>query len=613
MIKQHLRIIAASALALVPALIHAQFSEQWAVTLDGGMNLNDHAGGAVTDSEGNVYMVGTVNRTTNDQFADIGVYKLSPDGRLLWRKTYDGSGHSQDIGFEVALCGDGTVVVAGRVITATTSSDLVTLKYRASDGELLWDRTFDGPAHSIDQALDIAADDQGNVYVTGEVWNDAEFYSNGDYVTVKYAPDGTLLWSTLYDGPATFIAQSDQPVHLVLDHGGDVLVTGDSPDASNATDIVTVKYDGITGAQEWAARYDVGGTATGLQIAPNNDVIVAGNTYQSGDKIVVIRYDSATGSEIWAKVDVFPHDGRLARPNSLAIDAQGNPVIALDYDPDADDSNLNDNLQTTKYDFATGERLWSTSVGTSVFYDGQDVKAVAVDGQGNVMVAGSNLIRPRNPFTVWYFNGSDGSLISAYDHQFANNADYPVKVLFDADGNAIAVGDTFNNNNGIGDMVALKYRRLSGARPLAGRIGLQDYSGPIQDLLVRIEMRSPGTAQVLEQRLVLLRADGSFSFQSALPSGTYDVTAKASHWLRKRQASVFFSNGGASGIEISLTNGDINGDNVISLGDYSLLRQAFGTAPGSPAWNPMADLNGDGTVSLADYAILRLNFGGIGD
>ncbi|MBS1723375.1 MAG: PQQ-binding-like beta-propeller repeat protein [Armatimonadetes bacterium] len=449
-------------LVSAPIAANAQFNLAWADTLDGGRNLCDYATNSVADSLGNIYVVGTVNSYGADEFADISLQKFSPTGVLLWTRLFDGPAHSQDIGIDLALGGDGSVNVVGRVLTADASSDIVTLKYRATDGALLWSRQIDGPAHSVDTGCDIAADASGNVFVTGEVWNDAEFYSNGDYCTVKYTADGSLAWSRLYDGPANYIAISDQPQNIAVDRNGDVVVSGDSPGPSNIDDIVTVKYRGSDGAQLWEQRYTGLGAndnAVGLEIASNGDPIVTGNTFQNDYKIVVIRYDSVSGVQQWAKVDVFPHHGQLNRFYSMALDQGNNPVISLTYDPDVNESNLNYNIQTTKYDFATGERIWSVSYGNSDRYDAQGARAVAVDKLGNVVVAGSSLVLPHTRFALWYYRGSDGALLWTKDYAFPFDSDKPSRVFFDRFGNIVSCGTTTNNNTSLTDVFVTKWTR----------------------------------------------------------------------------------------------------------------------------------------------------------
>ena len=64
---------------------------------------------------------------------------------------------------------------------------------------------------------------------------------------------------------------------------------------------------------------------------------------------------------------------------------------------------------------------------------------------------------------------------------------------------------------------------------------------------------------------------------------------------------------------IVLVNGDVDGDNEVTLADYAQLALAFGSAEGDPNWNEFADLDGDLEVTLADYGILARNFGQAGD
>lgn len=130
---------------------------------------------------------------------------------------------------------------------------------------------------------------------------------------------------------------------------------------------------------------------------------------------------------------------------------------------------------------------------------------------------------------------------------------------------------------------------------------------------VEVQIRGVGSTTALETHTVTLSASGGFTLTSQLPRGQYDVAVKGSHWLRKVSSGVLFNAFGAAELSFSLGNGDVTGDNTVSLADFAQLRSAFGSTVGSSNWNPEADLNGDGTVSLGDFAILRANFGQQGD
>lgn len=80
-------------------------------------------------------------------------------------------------------------------------------------------------------------------------------------------------------------------------------------------------------------------------------------------------------------------------------------------------------------------------------------------------------------------------------------------------------------------------------------------------------------------------------------------------WMRNKQGSVDLRNQ----TSFSLLNGDCDGDNEVTIGDYAILSSAFGSCEGDPNWDPRADLNCDGCVDIGDFAILSANFGQAGD
>lgn len=94
----------------------------------------------------------------------------------------------------------------------------------------------------------MAVDAAGNTIVVGCVSNGASY----DYLTVKYAPDGSVLWSARYNGLGN---NDDRGFAVAVDGAGDVLVTGYSSNGSN-DDSATVKYAAATGVQLWASRYN---------------------------------------------------------------------------------------------------------------------------------------------------------------------------------------------------------------------------------------------------------------------------------------------------------------------------------------------------------------------
>lgn len=148
---------------------------------------------------------------------------------------------------------------------------------------------------------------------------------------------------------------------------------------------------------------------------------------------------------------------------------------------------------------------------------------------------------------------------------------------------------------------------------IRGRVLHGQFDGDYTMVPVTIEVRPVGSTTPLVTRVVNLNGDRAFSFPAGIAPGTYDITAKSSHWLRKKAGSVLVTEDGTTGVALILLNGDVDDDNEVTIGDYGQLSAAFGSEPGDPNWNTEADLNGDDSVDIGDFAILSTNFGEVGD
>jgi hypothetical protein len=153
-------------------------------------------------------------------------------------------------------------------------------------------------------------------------------------------------------------------------------------------------------------------------------------------------------------------------------------------------------------------------------------------------------------------------------------------------------------------------RVVSAKTELVGQVVLQDYTASPQGVPLHVQIREPGSPNATEEYTVRLDDNGGFRVQTSL-RGVYDVSLKASHWLRRTLASVNLS--GVVRLTASLLNGDVDGDNEVTLFDFGQLVAAFGSTAGDPNWNANADLDGDEEVTLFDFAILVRNFGATGD
>lgn len=151
------------------------------------------------------------------------------------------------------------------------------------------------------------------------------------------------------------------------------------------------------------------------------------------------------------------------------------------------------------------------------------------------------------------------------------------------------------------DLDAVGVLNFKNGYSVSGRVQLRDFDpAKVSGFPIEVELRKQDGSTVT--RTATLDADGDYTILA--DEGTYNIAFKASHWLKKLYSSPVVVNQDVAGINVSLTNGDCNGDNGVDEIDYALLSNAWYQAEGDPAYNAQADLNADGGVDEIDYAVL---------
>ncbi len=312
---------------------------------------------------------------------------------------FDGAYQDDSRAQALAVDGYGNVYVTGYSAGAGTDyEDYLTIKY-LSNGTVApgWPQRYDGGIDDLDDAVAIAVDDSGNVYVTGNSYGAG---TDKDIVTIKYLSTGDIAtgWPQRYNGTSTVGFHHDGGNALVVDDSGNVYVTGYSDGDGAGEDIITIKYL-LNGdiAAGWPQRYEgtFGGAsedrnqAKALVVDDLGNVYVTGYSYGDGTgyDMVTIKYlsngNTAAG---WPKsYHNFGDDKSMA----LAVDDSGN-VYVTGRSESTGGATADDYL-TIKYDpngtVATG---WPQRYnGTLTSAPGNDWPcAIAVDGAGNVYVTG---------------------------------------------------------------------------------------------------------------------------------------------------------------------------------------------------------------------------------
>ena len=244
------------------------------------------------------------------------IKKFNAAGALLWQATYDPAARLR--GVWVAVDGGGNAVVLATIITGSnaTPAGWLTLKYDTG-GSLLWARSLSGP---FLDARRVAIDAAGNVYVAGRMWlTNPSGNTTFDSVLIKYAPDGTTLWTAVFDNGSA----ADEPYSLAI-----------SPDGSR------IGVAGISGLRFMALMYDRDGNrlwartgiadpANDLAFGPGNVSYFATATYSPQDpnpyQMAIVKFDAA-GNQSWLKS--YSVGDRTFR---VAVDSHGN-VVATGMD-----------------------------------------------------------------------------------------------------------------------------------------------------------------------------------------------------------------------------------------------------------------------------------------
>ena len=200
-----------------------------------GFATSEEVEGIAIDPAGDIYVVGELALPGENQ--DLVTVKLAASGALIWEDGLDGGGSHGESAAGIALAPDGDVVVAGKIWQP--DGHRIAVRRLSADGQVRWTRIEDG-GYSVAVGTALALDAEGNAYVTGYGY-DAN--NRDDWITVRYAPDGTQDWLEIWAAPE---GRSDR-ARAISVAGSRVRVTGRVwRDYANFYDIVAVQYDQAT-------------------------------------------------------------------------------------------------------------------------------------------------------------------------------------------------------------------------------------------------------------------------------------------------------------------------------------------------------------------------------
>lgn len=384
-------------------------NQLWVARYNGPGLLNDEAKAIAVDESGNVYVTGVSFGLLSLSLNDYATIKYDSNGNELWVRRYNGMLLGDDAATDLALDGNGGVIVTGYSTGSLTGTDYTTIKYN-SNGTEQWVRKYNGPGNNSDMAYAIVVDNNDNIIITGES-KSGSLDDSYDYATVKYDVNGNQLWARRFNGSGN---NTDKAYAIIVDNNDNVFVTGETMSSSNGADYGTVKYD-QNGNQQWARTYNGPGNNTdkayAIVVDNNDNVIITGeSTSSTAEDYATVKYDQ-NGNEKWSRRYNGPGNNS-DKAYAIVVDNNDNVIVT----GSSDSVGTSDDYTTVAYD-SSGNSIWTeryNGPGNST----DKAYAIVVDNNDNVFITGGSqsglLFETLDFATIKY---SQNSVISGIHNQ----------------------------------------------------------------------------------------------------------------------------------------------------------------------------------------------------
>ena len=379
--------------------------------------------------------------------------------------------------------GSGNTYVAGHYLNAYSTHDIIVQKY-LSNGNLAWERTYDGPGGADDFAGAITLDANRNVYITGAATVSATV--GFSIVVLKYDSLGTLGWSYIYNNGSNYSPLAGGTA--LTFHSNNLYVVGSTFGSSTLADYVTIKLNAATGSQTWATRYDKAGyrdipnaiIVTGstvrafgaTEIYPNayrytlavhnlttgalssslsvgdtitdinevSDVVVKGNhTFIVGGK-----YSTTTGYD-WIVVEFDQNGQEVNRITETSTGNANDMAKGITFDPSGNiyvagylsATGEGKNMAVAKYN-SSGVRQWIRQYGGANASDDVALRVVR-DASNRISVAGYVDHTGQKDYIILGYNASDGKSLYQVEYDSPYGLDDEPTDLFTDGGNFLTI------------------------------------------------------------------------------------------------------------------------------------------------------------------------------
>jgi hypothetical protein len=313
-------------------------------------------------------------------------------GEARWTRQF-GTAHRDEI-TSVAVDRSGNVYVAGFTEGDLGRSNLgdqdaFVRKYTAG-GKRRWTRQFGTGARDVINS--VAVDRSGNVYVAGSTEGSLGRSNLGDWDAFvrTYTAGGKVRWTRQFGSD-----KYDAIDSVVIDGSGNVYVAGSTEGAlpgqstKGGQDAFVRKYT-AGGKVRWTRQFGTDNLdfISSAAVDGSGNVYVAGFTEGDlgrsnlGREDAFVRKYTPSGQRRWTRQFGSDKDDAI---HSVAVDRSGNVYVAGFTEGDLSRSNLGNRDAFVRTYTARGKQRWTRQFGTALW---DVIRGVAVDGSGNVYVAG---------------------------------------------------------------------------------------------------------------------------------------------------------------------------------------------------------------------------------
>jgi hypothetical protein len=462
-----------------------------------------------------------------------------------------------------------------------------------------WSRTFDGPASFDDQGIDVATDATGDVVVVGNAWVEPQpGYFVPQIATLRYSPQGQLLWSALYG--SGYYGGNGNGTNVRIAPNGNVIVAG-ARDLGRDWVVLSYTPSGsVAWTQIWAANsYYVSEPA-------DLEVDSAGNVYLCGDfgdpssfqsRAALVKLDSA-GAIQWVRV----YDGQGSSPESvsdLAIGAAGE-LYLTGY---RSTPNASLEFSVFKVD-PSGAPVWLRDHGlpstSSVDYG----RRIEVSATGVVVacgVLGSNTPQGRGIGTIAY--DVDGTQLWRHDHGLANVDEVPVSLALDASGVAV-IGAVVDATGSDADGFVLKVAggQLAWTHTIAG-------TSYLDDRVAAARVDSLGRVLVVGERIDTGESEWFLEVLASDGSPLGGTTWSGPFGTASRAASFAIGAGGTATI-VGTSAGGATGEDIVTA-EFAYAGISTYCTAGTSAVGCVGAISGTGTPSSSAGSGFTIRVSGI--